>query len=254
MDPRRRLLMEFFNSMQKNKLKLEINRYGFDFLDKFSAAGIILEYGQLTPYLIHRYRFVNVPEQWLEELLQWHLDKQCNICLYFNETANNVCCFNLDNIYRGINTPLIPEIEFSVNILSEYLAELGMEPLVVISGRGYHLWCRFAAVIDNRQLFDFMIRMQARTLAALNKNKYDYHKIKINIYPNSQIANLGSLRLFGSEHIRCKIFSYVRTPTGMLDEAGSWQRFTDYLENRTIPVRQFQQAYDQLMVHFSNLY
>lgn len=246
--------MDFFNSMQKNKLKLEINRYGFDFLDKFSAAGIVLEYGQLTPYLIHKYRFLNVPEQCLEELLQWHLDKQGNICLYFNETANNVCCFNLDNNYKDTNTPLIPEMIFSVNILSEFLAELGMEPLVVVSGRGYHLWCRFTEVIDNQRLFDFMIRMEARTLAALHKNNYDYHRIKVNIYPNNQITNIGSLRLFGSEHIRCKIFSYVLTKTGMLDEAESWQRFTDYLENRTIPLQQFQQAYDELMVYFNKSY
>ena len=51
-----------------------------------------------------------------------------------------------------------------------------------------------------------------------------------------------SLRLFGSRHVKNKVFSRILTPQGLLDETASWEFFADYLKNRTSPLPQFQAA------------
>ncbi|MDR3560311.1 MAG: hypothetical protein P4N59_02555 [Negativicutes bacterium] len=252
MDTRVRLLRDFYNQMQQGKLKLEINHHGFDFLEKLLSDGITLEYGQLSIYdLSHKYKLINVPEDSVNHLLQAHINKDCNVCLYFNETANNTFCFNLDNNYKNNNTALIPEMQFSIRALTDFFEELGVEPLTVASGRGYHVWCRVAEAIENRRLSDFMMRMVAKSMAALHENGYDYHKIKFNMYPNYKNNNVLSLRLFGSEHIKNKVFSYVHTKAGLLDEEQSWDYFADYLANKTIPRDNFTQAHKKLAAQFT---
>ncbi|VBB06713.1 Hypothetical protein LUCI_1949 [Lucifera butyrica] len=247
MDTRVKLLKEFYSTMQTGKLKLESREYGFDFLDRLLSTGLLLEYGELASGLIHKYKLSNVSEEQLNYLLQEHVNKGCNVCLYFNEAANNTFCFNLDHNYKLSNTAPKPEIGIAAGLLTGYLEELDMKPLVTTSGRGYHFWTRLDEPVDNNQLYDFMLRMAARTLAGLHENGYDYNKIKLNMYPNNKIIHRSSLRLFGSEHVKNKIFSYIRTKTGIVNEEHSWQYFADYLINGTISRESFAKAYNAVM-------
>jgi hypothetical protein len=251
MDTRVKLLKEFYNSMQRGKLKLEIDRYGFDFLDEILSDGITIEYGQLTAFgLTHKYKLLNVPDNRLDNLLKWHINKECNICLYFDEIANNTFCFNLDNNYKSNNTQLIPEMKLAVNAIIKNIEEFGIEPLVIASGRGYHVWCRLGATIDNKLISDFMIRTAAKSMWALHENGFDHNKVKCNMYPNCKNNDILSLRLFGTNHIKNKVFSYICTESGPLDEDNSWDFFADYITNKTIPKDQFMQASDKLRVLF----
>jgi hypothetical protein len=56
-----------------------------------------------------------------------------------------------------------------------------------------------------------------------------------------------SLRLFGSRHVKNKVFSRVLTPQGLLDESASWEFFADYLKYRTIAIARFQVAHNSLL-------
>lgn len=252
MDSRVKLLKDFYSTMQPGKLKLETNNHGFDFLEQLLSDGIILEYGQLASYgLTHKYKLLNVPETVMDRFLQNHINKKCNVCFYFDEIANNTFCFNLDNNYKSNNTVLIPEMQFSVKTVMQRLEALGIEPLVIASGRGYHVWCRVADAIENQILADFMLRILAETMAELHKNGYDYQKVKINMYPNCKDNNKQSLRLFGTEHLKNKVFGCIYTKSGLLNEDKSWEYFADYLKNKTLSQEQFMQAYNHLVASFS---
>ncbi len=55
-----------------------------------------------------------------------------------------------------------------------------------------------------------------------------------------------SLRLFGSRHVKNKVFSRILTSQGLLDETASWECFADYLKHRTIVLPRFHAAHDSL--------
>ena len=186
----------------------------------------------------------------MDELLQSHIAKEGNVCLYFDIKANNIFCFNMDNNHKTNNTIIIPEMDLAVRAIRNHLSELGCEPMIVKSGRGYHVWCRLGVAVDNNLLYQFMLRVAAKTMATLHKNGYDYNKIKFNFYPDTRIYKVVSLRLFGSEHAKNKTFSYILTPERLLDETASWEYFEAYMRNKTIPESKFGEAYAAIMASF----
>ena len=88
------------------------------------------------------------------------------------------------------------------------------------------------------------------TLAGLHKAGFDYNNIKANFYPDPRVRDAVSLRLFGSDHAKNKVFSHVFTPEGLVDEGKSWKAFEDHLRQRTISERQFQEACDAMTKAF----
>ncbi|HTZ21066.1 MAG TPA: hypothetical protein VMC06_09310 [Opitutaceae bacterium] len=250
MDPRVGLLKEFYRGLPKDRAKLETPEHGFAFLEKLLTDGVVLEYGELTlSRLLHKYKLAHIPERRMDEFLLSHVEKTCNVCLYFDGRANDTFCFNLDNNHQVNSSALIPEIAFAIGALVEHLRGLGCEPLVVASGRGYHVWGRLDASVANARLYDFMLRSAVTTVAALHREGFDYHKIKFNFYPDTRISNVVSLRLFGSLHMKNQVFSCILTPDGLLDEAASWEFFADYLRNKTIAVDRFNAAYETLVAN-----
>ncbi len=248
MDFKVKLLKEFYCGLPKDKAKVETHNYGFEFLDKMLAGGLNLEYGELTlTGLLHKYKLVNIPEKMMDELLLSHTNKECNVCLYFNEAKNNVFCFNLDNNHKTNNTLIIPEMNLAVRALRGHLSELGCEPLIIASGRGYHVWCRLDSEVDNNLLYSFMLRLAAMTMVKIHENGYDYNKVKFNFYPDIRINNVVSLRLFGSEHAKNRTFSYIYTLNGLLNEAVSWTYFEEYMKCKTISKKKFTDAYETIM-------
>jgi hypothetical protein len=244
MDPRVALLREYYRDLPKDRVKVEIHQHGFDYLDSMLSDGMRLEYGELTlTGLLHKYKFAGVTEQRLDELLLSHVEKACNVCLYFGAPKSGLFCFNLDNNRKVNNTELIPEIELTVRALRDRLAALGCEPLVIASGRGYHLWGRLQEQADNEQLYAFMLGAAVQAMVAMhNLGGYDHRRIKFNFYPDPRTRDTVSLRLFGSEHAKNRVFSRVLAPEGLLDEAASWRQFELHMAERTIARKTFEEA------------
>ncbi len=243
MDRRVALLQEFYRGLPKDRAKVETHHHGFDFLRALLSDGITLEYGELTlSGLLHKYKLANIPEERMNRLLQAHVDKEFNVCLYFHDRANSLFCLNLDNNHKVNNTIIIPEMRLAVRFLVDLLSSVGCVPLVLASGRGYHIWCRLERAVENERLYGFMIRLAAKTAAFLQNQGHDHNRVKINLYPDRRIRDVVSLRLFGTEHAKNRIFSHVWTPEGLLDEEASWKRLEEHLMANTIGVQRFDEA------------
>lgn len=247
MDTRVELVSAFYQAMCEDKVKLETKNYGFEFVKNLTSGGETLDYVQMENHFIHKYRLLNVSEHRRQSLLQGHVNQDYNVCLYFDETANNTLCFNIDNNYKKNNNEIIPEVELAVDYIQQHLGTYGMEAVSVKSGRGYHVWLRFERPIANQLLLDFMIQISARTLASLHVNQHDYHAVKINMSPNPHFVKIISLRAFGSKHIKTGSFSHIKAKAGaLLSEDDSWKYFENYMINKTVSERQFGLAYDEV--------
>jgi hypothetical protein len=134
-----------------------------------------------------------------------------------------------------------------VRATRDSLARLGCAPLVIASGRGYHIWCRLDRAVDNDRLYEFMRRIAVRTLATLHEGGHDHRKVKFNVYPDRRTRDTVSLRLFGSNHAKNRVFSRVLTPEGLLDEAQSWEYFENHLRLRTVSAETFDRAHEGLL-------
>jgi hypothetical protein len=247
-DPRVSLLKEFYRGLPRDRAKLETQEHGFPFLEGLLSDGMTLEYGELTlSGLLHKYKLRDIPERRMDEFLLSHVSQARNVCLYFGERTNEVFCFNLDNNHQVNNRVIIPEMALAVRLLVEKLQGLGCEPLVVASGRGYHLWGRLDGAVANERLYDFMLRLAVGTAAELQRQGHDPHRVKFNFYPDPRTRDVVSLRLFGTRHAKNHVFGRILTPDGLLDEAASWEYFADYLRNKTIGVARFEAAYRSLL-------
>ena len=248
MDPGVTLLKEFSRGFVRGKAKIETERFGFAYLEQLLSGGAALEYGELiSTRLLHKYKIVDVPDHRMDELLQMHIMKECNLCRYFGADKNDVFCFNLDNNHKTNNTVIIPELKLALGALRKYLQDRGCEPLIIASGRGYHVWLRLDEPVENPQLYSFMIRAAAHALLPLQTGGYDHRTIKFSFYPDVKVNDVVSLRLFGSEHAKNKVFSHVLTPEGLLDEAASWKYFEHFVRNKTISAAKLRASLDELL-------
>ncbi|MGH7995185.1 MAG: hypothetical protein ACREFX_02420, partial [Opitutaceae bacterium] len=169
MDPKVALIREFYRSLPTDRIKVETRQYGFAFLERLLEGGAELDYAELTPTgSLHKYKLARVPDRRAEELMEAHVAKSCNVCLYFGSGANSLFCFNLDNNHRENNTAILPETDVAVRILRRHLTDLGCPPLILASGRGYHLWCRLAAPVANEALHGFMLRAAVKAAAEIH--------------------------------------------------------------------------------------
>jgi len=243
------LLKEFSRGLVEGTVKIETEQYGFRFLDELLSEGGRLEYGELSATrLLHKYKLVDVPEHRMDALLRAHIGKTCNVCRYFHPASNDTFCFNLDNNHTTNNTVVLPEMTLAVQTLRDCLAGVGCEPLVVASGRGYHVWCRLDDAVDNGVLHGFMLHAAVRAVRALHEQGFDPNTVKFNFYPDVRTNNVVSLRLFGSEHAKTRVFSHVWVNGDLLGEAESWERFEHFLRNQSIPPSVFERAQNALGV------
>jgi hypothetical protein len=229
-------------------MKVETSRHGFAFLEGLLAGGAALEYGELTlTGTLHKYKLARVPEARIDELFRAHVAKECNVCLYFGPRANALFCFNLDNNHRENSSEVIPEMRTAIAALRLQLEVLGCEPLIVASGRGYHAWCRLESPVENAALHSFMLHCAVKAAAEIHRTGGDHHRIKFNFYPDPRADDTVSLRLFGSEHAKNRVFSRILTPEGLLDERASWAHFEDHLRTRTVSAEAFARAQKALI-------
>jgi len=247
MDRRAELIKAFYRGLPMDRVKLETQRHGFPFLEQLLADGAELDYGELTlSGTLHKYKLSQVPAEQIDRLLQAHVAKDGNVCLYFGAETNSLFCFNLDNNHKENNTAVIPEMEFAVRALREKLTAAGCEPLVIASGRGFHLWCRLDGPVANARLYQFMLTVAIRVAAELEAQGRDHRRVKFNFYPDPRTQNTVSLRLFGSDHAKNRVFSRILGNDGLLlDEQASWAYFENYLREKTINVENFELALKQ---------
>lgn len=248
MDPRVKLLKEFSRGFTRDKAKIETEQFGFAYLERLLSDGGALEYGELTATrLLHKYKVVDIADDRMDELLQMHILKELNVCRYFGAEQNDVLCFNMDNNHITDNTVIIPEMSLALETLRTCLVGFGCEPLIIASGRGYHVGLRLDELVDNTLLYSFMVQTAARALLPLRIGGYDHKTVKFSFYPDIQVNDVVSLRLFGSEHAKNKVFGYVVTSEGLLDEADSWKYFEHFLRNKTTSTATFRSALDELL-------
>jgi hypothetical protein len=247
MDPKVGLLRDFSRCFVPGKAKIETEKFGFAYLERLLSGGATLEYGELTSArLLHKYKIVDVPDNRMDELLEMHVMKECNVCRYFGAEKSDVLCFNMDNNHRTNNTVVIPEMSIALGALQTCLQSLGCEALTIASGRGYHVWLRLQEPVANALLYRFMIRAAAHALLPLLTGGYDHRTIKFSFYPDVTVNDVVSLRLFGSEHAKNKVFSFVYTPEGLLDETASWTYFEDFVRTKAISTATFRAGLDKL--------
>ena len=248
MDPRVTLLREFSRTFIKGKAKIETEQFGFEFVDWLLLEGGTLEYGDLTDVrLLHKYKIVDIPEHRMDELVRLHVEKQFNVCRYFGAEKNDVLCFNMDNNYKKDNTAIIPQMAVARDTLRTCLLGLGCEPLMVASGRGYHVWMRLDEPMENKMLYDLMVATAARALLPLLAGGEDHRAVKFSFYPDFNVVDGVSLRLFGSQHAKNNVFSHIFTPDGLLDENESWKYFEDFMQNKTTSTATIRAALDALV-------
>ena len=150
--------------------------------------------------------------------------------------------FNLDDTHNVNGTAISLEMELAVTVLRDILKDAGCPPLIVASGKGFHLWCRLAATVGNDQLYNFMLRAMAKTLYALHQKAMDHSRINARFYPDPKVQDKISLRLFGSVHPNTGAFSRVLAHDGLLDEEASWSAFEEHPRLNTIGEETFANA------------
>jgi len=253
MDRKVELVEEFYAGLPKDRCKVETAEHGFGFLEETlnsgGEGGMRLEYGErVLCRELHKYKFANVPRLKMDELLLGHVRKGCNVCLYFAAEGNRLFAFNLDNHGEGNHAAVTAEMTLAVSLLREVLAGLGCEPLIVASGKGYHLWCRLDGAVSNEELYKFMLRTMAKALHGVYLKGLDHQRINARFYPDPRTVGKVSLRLFGSDHPYNKVFSRVLTRDGLLDEEGSWKAFEEHLRVKTIGGERFREACEVILV------
>ncbi|SDF86176.1 hypothetical protein [Sporolituus thermophilus] len=217
------LLKKFYSCMKPNILKLEVNDFGFDFIDIMRKAGVVVDYVDFKKD-IHKYR-IRVSPAVYDYLLKHHIAQNGNVCGYFDDYANDLLCFNIDN--RGMSqeeTYLVAEYVYI------YLKLENILPLMVESGRGYHIWVKLGEKQNNEKIYSFSRRIVGFVMDCLKDQNIDTEKVFITLYPTPGYTQGYSLRLFGSKHIRTGEFSRVVLPgIGILDENESWRYFGEYV-------------------------
>ncbi len=225
-----KLLKKFYLTIDKTMMKLECKYYNFEFLDRLKRRSKV-DYIEHSSPLIHKYKLSGMTEAYYDYFLESHVLQEVNVCGYYNKTANNLFSFNLDTNKTVVEDSLL-ELQVAVKLISDYLREFKIGPIVYTSGRGYHIIVKLTTPVDNTVIIKLMKYIWLRTLVTMYRNGLDKNCISISMYPNRQKEEqINSLRWFGSKHMKTSQFSSIVTPEGTLDEQGSWQYLEYYMNN-----------------------
>lgn len=220
-----KLLTEFYSSINKTCFKLETTKGSFDYLEHLKTLGE-LEYSEWKN-TVFKYKLNNIESLEFEKLIDLHIAGEINYCAYLGEKANNIFCFNLDSFNEDYTNLKIVAI-----YLIKDLLKLNIEPLILSSGHGYHIWVRLEENFDNLILLNFMENMMDIATFQAISNDVNIKDLQCIFYPRLKFDDI-SIRLFGTTHTVTKKFISVvgkidREDT-LLNEFDSWQFFSDYL-------------------------
>jgi hypothetical protein len=232
------LLKDFYATIDKTQLKIETKHHGFGYFEEISRLAT-LDYTEFKNKT-YKLKLTNIQPEDFETLLRQHLDSEINICAYFDEQENSVFCFNLDCF-----TDDDSGIRLVAKFLRETLQKLGILPLVLKSGHGYHFWCKLKDPVPNGELQAFMEALTGIATFEAALDHADFTKLQCICYPRPLTHDI-SIRLFGARHIGTGVFSPVVVGIGerdeLLSEADSWRYFEEYALKCAVETSHFKKA------------
>lgn len=196
-----------------------------------------LDYGELKSG-IFKYRLSGLGPEDFEALLEEHVAKRVNLCAYFGEEKNRLFAFNLDG-EGGAG------VKAAALYTADALARLGLFPLAVKSGHGYHLLCRLESPAENARLSALMDAVKKSVAQRLEAKGADAGELSCTCYPRARAGDI-SLRLFGSVHARTGEFSSVvrgiAAEDDLLSEEASWKCFEGFMRGCASDAACFERA------------
>jgi hypothetical protein len=238
------LLKVFYRSMDLSLVKWETCMRGWDYIKELEQ-NCTIDYIQGVDD-VTKYRLSDIPSKYMHWLLDLHVRSGGNVCGYFDMYNNNCFAFNLD-VDKDEDRW---QADKARDIIVYTLIEIAnLKPIIIKSGRGYHIWVSLLELVPNKAIHDLfdlvMIRIPSDELTALQIHKYPFFKE----------SKRNSLRLFGSKHVRTDEFSGVMQPYSnkVLSVDQSWMYINNYVKNRVnakgfyTAIANMQQYFDELM-------
>lgn len=243
MGSRENLLSEFYASVDRTKVKIELRENSFDNL-QISNSDYQLDYGEFKNGVL-KYKLNGVSPECFEYLIKQHVHEKISLCAYFDSRQSSLFALNLDSAKKGTN-----EVKVAALLFIKELEKLKMTPLVLKSGHGYHFWCRLSSAVQNETLQRFTSALKDIILAEMVKNGASPENVNCTIYPRLRADDI-SLRLFGGMHSRTGEFSSIVTAINFddtilsIDE--SWAIFEWYLSNCVVSSGDFEKALEFIL-------
>lgn len=242
MDSKEGLLKKFYETVDREKVKIETQNHGLGYFKLVDQLGTF-EYGEFRNG-VYKYRLSGIEPEVFTRLLRLHIQKELNLCVYLNHEANNVFVFNLDSyVEQGL------EIRIFANILAADLFGLGIRPIILKSGHGYHFWCRTAASVRNERLRGFMDAVVNMAVYQTAERGINVESLQCICYPRA-VTDV-SIRMFGSRHTVSGRFVPVVTQIGpedrVMNEEDSWRYFERYMNESSVKAEVFDKALDSAL-------
>ena len=236
------LLDEFYTTIDRRQLKVETRSHGKDYIGTMWSAGEF-DFGEYKNG-VYKYRLSGVEPDRFTEFLEEHVEKKINLCVYFHIEKNNLFAINLDStVKQGA------EIKVMALYIAECMMKLGLPPLVIKSGHGYHFWCRICEPVENCRLQALMNALIKDAVQRLRAKGLKSENLQCICYPRPKASDI-SIRLFGSEHIISGRFSSVvtgiNTEDTVLGEEESWRYFENYMNECTAAKARVEKALDDI--------
>jgi hypothetical protein len=239
---KKELLKNFYKTIDKTQMKIEISHLNLQYIDQLKKFATI-DYCSFKEYY-YQLRVSNVTEEGYDYFLNEHIAKRISLCCYFNRTKNSIFAFNLDSSIKEN-----PALKIFMLYLCKILEHCGLHAMILKSGHGYHVWCGLQNRIENTKLQVFEeIAVQLATYEAV-KSGACFDDIQYVCYPRLKHNDI-SIRLFGSNHVASNIFTYIVTKIDkkdlLLDENDSWMRFENYTHKALTSVDTFEDALNKI--------
>ncbi|MDQ7092932.1 hypothetical protein REC12_04970 [Desulfosporosinus sp. PR] len=248
MDRKVMMLYEFYTGLDQEQVKIETKLHSLDYLKELSAKAK-LEYCELSGK-VYKYKLSGVSQDFYRELLKDHLDKKSNLCAYFRDKESSLFAFNLDS-----KSEWKDKIKIAALYMADSLLKVGIAPLILKSGHGYHFWCRNSVPVPNSKLQIFMSLIKKSTIQQMMLKGIETNDLQCTCYPRPNGKDV-SLRLFGSKHMRTGMFSSVVTRIDaedtILGEEDSWRYFDRYLREFTLAEKTFAKAFAEAQKIFAS--
>jgi hypothetical protein len=238
-----KLLNEFYSTIDREQVKIETKIHGFDYLSTLRNMAV-LDYCELKNG-VYKYRLSKVKIDLFMVLLNDHLAKKINLCTYFHKENNNLFALNLDFTSAWVN-----KIKIAALFMADNLMKIGITPLIIKSGHGYHIWCRISDPVKNIRLQAFMTVLTNLIVSQMNEKGLETSDLQCTCYPRPNVSDV-SIRLFGSEHMKTGMFSSIITQINaedaILSEEESWSYFERYMNESTVTREHFEKVVDDLI-------
>lgn len=235
-------LLEFYNAIDFSRVKIESKKSDIGYWNRLDAAAG-LNYVEFSKNVC-KYRMSGLSHEDFTYFLKQHIDKEINLCVYFNPEKNNLFAFNLDSVDPQINSIKIYALYVFKTLLS-----CDIFPLIIKSGHGYHFWGRINGLMENSRLRMFISAVSRRAFSLTAEQGVDMSVLRSILYPRSDTGDI-SIRMFGGKHMITGEFSHVVTRIDekdtVLDEKESWDYFHQYIDECTVPADNLNKICGQL--------